>query len=219
MPAKIVVINTRAANIHSVVKALAKVGAHAEVISDPAALAGADAAVLPGVGASDAALRAIDAARLREPVRRFAASGRPLICVCLGMQVLFDSSDEGSLPGLGILKGGVKLLPPDMRDGAGNRLKVPHMGWNSVTFTPQGRKHPVFAGIPDGLYFYFVHSYYCVPADEEDKAATAPYGVEVCAAVARGNVVGTQFHPEKSGDIGLQIYRNFVKHAEKAAAR
>ena len=219
MPARIVIINTRAANMHSVAKALAKAGAHAEVTSDPAALVGADAAVLPGVGASDAALRAIDAAGLREPVRRFAASGRPLLCVCLGMQVLFEGSDEGSLSGLGILKGGVKLLPSDMRDVSGNRLKVPHMGWNSVTFSPQGRNHPVFEGIPDGSYFYFVHSYYCVPADESDRAGTASYGVAVCAAVARGNIVGTQFHPEKSGDIGLQIYRNFVRYAEKAAGK
>jgi glutamine amidotransferase len=219
LPARIVVINTRAANIHSVAKALAAVGAEAVVTSDPAELAGAGAAVLPGVGASDAALRAIDRAGLREPVRRFAASGRPLLCVCLGMQVLFERSEEGEVPGLGILKGDVRLIPGDMRDAAGDRLKVPHMGWNSVRLTPAGRRHPVFEGIPDGSHFYFVHSYYCAPADQTDVAATADYGIEVCAAVARGNIVGTQFHPEKSGAAGLRIYVNFVKHVAAVAAR
>ena len=218
MTARIVVLNTRAANIHSVKKALDRVGADTTVTSDPAVLAGAEAAVLPGVGASDAAMRALNEAGLTGPVRQFAASGRPLLCVCLGMQVLFERSEEGALPGLGILKGDVRLLPGDMRDGAGSRLKVPHMGWNSVRFTPAGRRHPVFAGIPDGSHFYFVHSYHCVPADAADVAATASYGIEVCAAVVHGEVVGTQFHPEKSGDLGLSIYRNFVAHAAKVRA-
>ncbi len=177
----------------------------------------ADAAILPGVGASDAALRAIDAACLRDPIKQFAASGKPLLCVCLGMQVLFDKSEEGQIPGLGILKGDVRLFRGDMTDATGARLKVPHMGWNSVRFTPQGRKHPVFDGVADGSYFYFVHSYHCVPSRAGDVAATASYGDEVCAAVARGNVVGTQFHPEKSGATGLRIYSNFVKHAAVVA--
>jgi glutamine amidotransferase len=219
MAARIVVINTRAANIHSVAKALLKVGAQADVISDPVKLAGADAAVLPGVGASDAALRALDDAGLQEPVREFAASGRPLLCVCLGMQVLFEKSEEGALPGLGILPGDVRLLPPDMRDSTGNRLKVPHMGWNSVQLTPLGRSHPLFEGIPEGSHFYFVHSYHCAPADTTCVAGVASYGIEICAAVARGEVVGTQFHPEKSGEVGLHIYRNFAKHASRVAAR
>ncbi len=212
---RIVVINTRAANIHSVEKALAKVGAEPLVTSDPGELDGAYAAVLPGVGASDAAMRALAEAKLIEPVRRFAASGRPLLCVCLGMQVLFEKSDEGPLPTLGILKGEVHLLPAGMTGPSGERLKVPHMGWNSVRFTYSGKRHPVFQGIPQGAHFYFVHSYHCVPADPADVTATTSYGLDVCAAVARGGVVGTQFHPEKSGEVGLRIYRNFVAHAAK----
>jgi glutamine amidotransferase len=219
MGARIIIINTGAANIHSVAKALARVGADALVTSDPADLAGADAAVLPGVGASDAALRALDTAGLREPVKRFAASGRPLLCVCLGMQLLFERSEEGDLPCLGLLRGDVRLLPGDMKDADGNRLKVPHMGWNSIKFTAQGRRHPVFSEVPDGSHFYFVHSYCCVPSEAADIAGTVSYGLEICAAVVRGEVIGTQFHPEKSGDAGLMIYRNFVKHAAKVAAR
>jgi glutamine amidotransferase len=213
---RLVVVNTRAANIHSVEKALVRVGAAPVVSSEPADVAGADAVVLPGVGASDAALRAIDDSGLRGPITKFAASGRPLLCVCLGMQVLFERSEEGERPGLGILRGEVKLIPSDMSGPDGSRLKVPHMGWNSVRFTAAGRRHPVFEGLPDGSFFYFVHSYRCVPESRADVAAVAEYGVEVCAAVARGEVVGTQFHPEKSGELGLTIYSNFVKHAAVA---
>lgn len=219
MGGRIIVVNTGAANIHSVAKALARVGAETLVTADPASLAGADAAVLPGVGASDAALRALDALGLREPVRSFAASGRPLLCVCLGMQILFEKSDEGGIPGLGILRGDVRLLPGDMKDADGTRLKVPHMGWNSVNFTANGRRHPVFSDTPDGSHFYFVHSYHCVPSEAADIAGTVSFGMEICAAVVHGEVVGTQFHPEKSGDAGLQIYRNFVQHAAHVAAR
>ncbi|MEX0763458.1 MAG: imidazole glycerol phosphate synthase subunit HisH [Dehalococcoidia bacterium] len=218
--ARIAIINTRAANLHSVSKALEKVGANAAVTSDPVELAAADAAVLPGVGASDAALRALKTQGLTATVRDFAASGRPLLCVCLGMQILFDRSEEGELPGLGIMPGEVKLFPPDLADAQGHRLKVPHMGWNSVQFTGEiSERHPAFADIPQDTHFYFVHSYHCVPANSSDTAATADYGVQVCAAVVRDNVVGTQFHPEKSGDMGLAIYSNFTRHAAAAAAR
>ena len=153
---------------------------------------------------------------LVESVREFAASGRPLLCVCLGMQILFDLSEEGGLPGLGLLAGEVRRFPTDLRDD-GRRLKVPHMGWNATEFTsPDADRHPVFRGIPDGSFFYYVHSYHCVPESAADIAATTSYGMDVCAAVVKGEIVGTQFHPEKSGDIGLQIYANFVKHASAA---
>ena len=181
--------------------------------SDAAELARADAAVLPGVGASDAALRAIDESGLRAPIREFAASGRPLLCVCLGMQILFEKSEEGDIAGLGIIKGEVRRLPSGTTGPSGERLKVPHMGWNAVKLTPAGELHPVFKGVPDGSYFYFVHSYHCVPASTSVIAATVEYGTSLCAAVVSGNVVGTQFHPEKSGQVGLSIYRNFVEHA------
>ena len=207
----IVVLNTRAANVHSVEKALRKVGADPLVTSDPAELAKADAAVLPGVGASDAVMRALNTLDLADPVKEFAASGKPLLCVCVGLQVLFESSEEGELPGLGLVEGSVQLIPTGMTDELGSAMKVPHMGWNEVQVTgDESERNPLFKGIPQGSHFYFVHSYRCVPDKQAEVAATANYGVEVCAAVARGNVVGTQFHPEKSGDVGLQIYKNFL---------
>ncbi|SVC89242.1 uncharacterized protein METZ01_LOCUS342096 [marine metagenome] len=207
---KIVIINTRAANVHSVDKALRKVGANPVITSDPEELASADAAVLPGVGASDAVMTALNSLGLTDPVKQFAASGRPLLCICIGLQVLFNSSEEGDLPGLGLVQGSVKLIPSGMKDKLGNKMKVPHIGWNEVHFTDgETERNPIFRGIPQGSHFYFVHSYRCVPDEQSEVAATADYGVEVCAAVVRRNVIGTQFHPEKSGSIGLQIYKNF----------
>ena len=208
----IVIINTRAANVHSVDKALRKVGANPIITSDPKELASADAAILPGVGASDSVMIALNSLGLTDPVKQFAASGRPLLCICVGLQVLFNSSEEGDLPGLGLVQGSVKLIPQGMKDKLGNNMKVPHIGWNEVRFSDgKSERNPIFKGIPQGSHFYFVHSYHCVPDEQSEVAATANYGVEVCAAVVRGNVVGTQFHPEKSGSIGLQIYKNFFE--------
>ena len=216
---RIVVLNTRAANVHSVEKALRSVGADPLVTSDPADLAAADAAVLPGVGASDAVMTALNNLNLSESVKEFAASGKPFLCVCVGLQVLFDSSEEGELPGLGLVKGNVELIPTGMKDELGSSMKVPHMGWNAVQFAGEDTdRNPMFKGIPQGSHFYFVHSYRCVPNEQAEVAATADYGVEVCAAVTRGNVVGTQFHPEKSGDVGLQIYKNFLDLASASSS-
>ncbi|MCH7734797.1 MAG: imidazole glycerol phosphate synthase subunit HisH [Chloroflexi bacterium] len=211
----IVVVNHKAANIHSVDKALQRVGANAIVSSSADDLASASAAVLPGVGSSDAAMRALRKLDLIEPLKDFAASGRPLLGVCLGMQLLFDSSQEGDMPGLGLIPGEVKRMAP-VADGAPR--KIPHMGWNSVLFSGDGvgnggLGHPLFDGTEQNSYFYFVHSYECVPADPDDVLATTEYGTTICAAAGRGNVVGTQFHPEKSHDLGLRLYENFVQMA------
>ncbi len=210
MAARIAVVNTRAANLHSVSKALEKVGASAEVTSDPADLENAAGVILPGVGASDAVMRAINSQGFTEPVKKYAASGRPLLCICVGMQVLFEGSDEGEIPGLGLLEGRVERFPSDLKEN-GSRLKVPHMGWNSVHFSPEAASDSVFAGIPQESYFYFVHSYRCIPEDSSVMAGSTQYGEQVCAAVLRGEVAGTQFHPEKSGDLGLEIYQNFAR--------
>ncbi len=210
MPARIAVVNTRAANLHSVSKALEKVGASAEITSDPSDLENAAGVVLPGVGASDAVMRAINSQGFAEPVKQYAVSGRPLLCICVGMQVLFEGSDEGEVPGLGLLEGRVRRFPKDLTEN-GARLKVPHMGWNTVSFSDEAASDSVFAGIPQDSFFYFVHSYRCQPEDRSVIAGTTRYGEDVCAAVLSGEVAGTQFHPEKSGDIGLEIYRNFVK--------
>ncbi len=218
MGTRIAVVNTRASNIHSVEKALVKVGASPKVISDPTSLLDSDAAVLPGVGAFDAAMRALADQGLIEAVRQFAESGRPLLCVCLGMQILMNRSEEGVRAGLGIFGGDVKRLPDGMTGPQGETLKIPHMGWNSISFSDSDAgRHPYFDGIEDGAHFYFVHSYHCVPDDANVVAATADYGVDVCAVVAAGAVVGVQFHPEKSGDVGLGIYENFVNHSARRA--
>jgi glutamine amidotransferase len=210
MAARIAIINTRAANLHSVQKALEKVGASAEITSDPKVIANAAGVVLPGVGASDAVMRAINTQGFAEPVKQYAKSGRPLLCICVGMQVLFEGSDEGEVPGLSIMKGRVRRFPSDLIEN-GKRLKIPHMGWNSVNFTEKAAADSVFAGIPQDSYFYFVHSYRCLPDDPSVVAGTTQYGGEVCAAVMQGELAATQFHPEKSGDIGLEIYKNFTR--------
>ncbi len=210
MAARIAVVNTRAANLHSVSKALERVGADAQVTSDPDDLENAAGVVLPGVGASDAVMRAINSQGFGEPIKKYAASGRPLLCICVGMQVLFEGSDEGEIPGLGLLKGRVEKFPSNLSEN-GARLKVPHMGWNSVQFSEDAISDSVFAGIPQDSYFYFVHSYRCLPKDSSVIAGSARYGEDVCAAALTGEVAGTQFHPEKSGDLGLQIYENFSK--------
>jgi glutamine amidotransferase len=217
----IVVIDHRAANIHSVAKALARFGVEPCVSNNAADLANADGAVLPGVGAIDAAMRNLERLGLVEPIREYVASGRPLLGVCLGMQLLFPRSEEGDLPGLGLVDGAVVRFADDVPDPTGQgRLKVPHMGWNSVNFTDAARKHPVFQRVAQGSYFYFVHSYYCRPDRDADIAAKTSYGIDFCSAVIRGEVVATQFHPEKSGTVGLRIYENFVKYVgERSTAR
>ena len=204
--------------MHSVEKALRKVGAEPIVTSDPTDLASADAVVLPGVGASDSVMNALNTLGFSSRVKEFAASGKPLLCVCVGLQVLFNSSEEGELPGLGLIDGNVLLIPTGMTDELGSSMKVPHMGWNQVHFIgDESQRNPVFKDIPQDSHFYFVHSYRCVPDNTAEVVATADYGVEICAAVARGNVVGTQFHPEKSGDIGLKVYENFLELASGTA--
>ena len=209
----IVVVNHQAANIHSVGKALEWCGADVEVTDSAESLMAADGAVLPGVGAMDAAMRALDDLDLIEPIREFARSGRPMLSVCLGMQLLFPESDEGERSGLGLVDGQVSRFDVDEPGLDGSRLKVPHMGWNSINFVkPKEDRHPVFRGIPDDSYFYFVHSFHCQPSNPADVAATTAYGGPVCAAIAKGELVATQFHPEKSADLGLKIYTNFVRH-------
>jgi imidazole glycerol-phosphate synthase subunit HisH len=199
----IAVIDYGAGNIGSVVNALEHVGVPHVVTADPAAIGRAPGAIFPGVGATADAMRNLRERGLVEAIRAFAASGRPLFGVCVGQQVLFDTSHEGDPhPCLGILGGAVRRFP-DTDD-----LIVPHMGWNGVRLR---RPHPLFAGIPDGTEFYFVHSYYCAPADDALVLGETDYGGPFPAAIALGNVMATQFHPEKSGRWGLQLYRNFAQ--------
>jgi glutamine amidotransferase len=187
-------------NLLSVAKAIERVGGEAVVTAEPGEVMGADALVVPGVGAFAACMTNLREAGLDRAIGRFRAGARPILGVCLGMQILFDVGMEGGgHQGLGILRGTVVRLPGE--------VKLPHMGWNEVTWV---RDHPLVAGIPSGTRFYFVHSYACQPQGDVSVGETE-YGVRFPAAVARDNLFATQFHPEKSGDPGLEIYRNLVK--------
>ncbi len=200
---RLVIIDYGAGNLRSVARAAAYAGGDPFVSSAVRDLESADAVIMPGVGAAADTMRNLSERGLVEPIRGYIRSGRPFLGVCMGQQALFEYSEEGGRHEcLGVLPGRVVRLP------AG--LKVPHMGWNRVRIK---RSHPIFAGIEDGSYFYFVHSYYPQPADPEVTIGTAEYGIEFTVAVAWGNVVATQFHPEKSGRTGLRLYENFLRIA------
>jgi imidazole glycerol-phosphate synthase subunit HisH len=188
-------------NLRSVERALTKGGAHPVVSADPTQLADCDGLVLPGVGAFVAAATALHERGIDAAVAEMVQRGRPILGVCLGFQLLFDESDEGSGgKGLGVIPGRVRRLD-------GRRGKVPHMGWNRLAMR---RPSALLDGLADGEFVFFVHSYAGIPDDDRDVVATADYGGEVVAVVERGAVLGTQFHPEKSGAAGLRIYANFV---------
>ncbi len=207
LPPEIVVVDYDAGNLRSVQRALEAMGQRPLVTSDPRAVERAEALVLPGVGSAQDCMRKLVARALTEPLKDYAASGRPFLGVCVGLQLLFDGSEEGGgVECLGILPGMVRRF--QNQDG----LKVPQIGWNSVTLKYD---HPLLDGIPGGTYFYFVHSYYADPADAAVTIGQAEYGVDFAAIVASENVVATQFHPEKSADMGLRIYRNFGRIAAR----
>jgi len=196
----VLVLDYGAGNLRSVVRAVQRVGGD-PLISDRAAdLRDARAVVMPGVGAAADTMRNLTEHGLVEPVRDYIASGRPFLGVCMGLQALLSFSEEGGRhPCLDVIPGAVVRLP------AGQ--KVPHMGWNTIRML---RRHPLLDGIPDESYFYFLHSYHVAPEDAEVVVAEAEYGRPFAAVVARDNVVATQFHPEKSGELGLRIYANFL---------
>jgi len=208
MAMKLVVVDYESGNLRSVSRALESCGVTPLVSGDPGELDNADAVVLPGVGSGPAAMTALRQRGLVEPLREYADSGRPFLGICLGLQLLLDWTDEeGGAPCLGIVPGKVKRLP---ESSGGPGLKIPHMGWNSVAISDS---HPSLCGIDSGSYFYFVHSFYAEPSEQAGVAGMTEYGLPFCSVYARGNVVATQFHPEKSGPVGLRIYRNFVAMA------
>jgi len=198
MSATVAVLDYGSGNLHSVSRALTHVGAEVRVVDRPSELA-ADAVLIPGVGHFGHCVRALRDAGFEAPIRAAAEEGRPLIGVCVGMQILFEASEEDDEPGLGILPGVVHRLPGTVR--------VPHMGWNTVAWA--GRRHPFVADIPDQTSFYFVHSY----ASDlgADTVGATEHGRTFAAVVAREHVFATQFHPEKSGEAGLQLYANIVR--------
>jgi glutamine amidotransferase len=208
----IAIVDYGMGNLRSVAKAIEHVAPSvaARVTSDPDVVRAAERVVFPGQGAMPDCMRYLRASGLEGAVRQ-AAAAKPLLAVCIGEQMLFDHSEEGSTPGLGLFPGEVvRFRDEAMRSGDGTRLKVPHMGWNRVQ---QTWDHPLWAGVADDSWFYFVHSYYVIPKDERLTAGTSEYGGRFTCAVARDNIFATQFHPEKSAAAGLRIYENFCRWA------
>lgn len=197
----IAVVDYGAGNIHSVARALTKVGATFEITAHPDEITGAEAIILPGVGAAADTMRGLQAARVDDPVVTAIARGIPYLGICMGLQILFEESEEdGGTPCLGILPGTVIRFPTN--------LDVPHVGWNQVH---QTTPTPLMQGVAQDTNFYFVHSYFASPAIDAHVITTTDYGRPFASAVQRDNLFATQFHPEKSGEIGLQIYANFVR--------
>lgn len=209
MTGPVVVIDYGAGNLRSVARALAHVDEAPVVSADPSDIDRAGAIVLPGVGAAADTMSNLISRNLVEPLLQYINAGRPFLGVCMGLQALFERSEEGGGQRcLGVLPGEARLFE------AGDGRKVPHMGWNTVDWV---RSHPVATEIPTGSYFYFVHSYYPWTDSAGLALGTTDYGVTFPSIVARGNIVAAQFHPEKSGEHGLRLYANFVKWARAGA--
>ena len=208
----VAVVDYGMGNLRSVSQAVLHVAAQdpditAIVTSRPEEVRAAERVVLPGQGAMPDCMRELRESGLLEPVLEAAAS-KPLFGVCVGMQMLLDRSEEGPTDGLGLIPGEVvKFRLAEQRQPEGSRYKVPQMGWNQVF---QAQPHAMWAGVPDGSWFYFVHSYYARPSDPRHSVGESEYGVRFTCAVARDNIFATQFHPEKSADQGLTLYRNFL---------
>ena len=199
----IAVIDYGAGNLQSVVKALDFIGCDSQITNDKSALLKADGAILPGVGSFADAMDCMNRSGATEAVLEFVESGKPLLGICLGLQLLFDGSEESpGVRGLGLLKGAIRRIP-----NQNGLLKIPHMGWNSLNITEQDG---LFKGVGADPYVYFVHSYYLKAEDPAIVAATTCYGVDIDASVHSKNIYATQFHPEKSGSVGLQLLRNFI---------
>ncbi|WP_270620048.1 imidazole glycerol phosphate synthase subunit HisH [Paenibacillus macerans] len=206
---RIAIVDYGMGNLHSVGKAVERLGYEGIVTGDEARVLAADGVLLPGVGAFGDAMEHLRASGLDAVVRQAAASGKPLLGICLGMQLLFDESEEhGRNEGLGLLPGRA------VRFAGGAGLKVPHMGWNRLEFLQP--ENPLLAGLEEG-HVYFVHSYHVLPERREDLLAVTDYGHPVTAIVGRGNVYGMQFHPEKSGQLGMALLRSFLALAERQA--
>jgi glutamine amidotransferase len=204
----IAIIDYGIGNLRSVEKAFRHVGADARLVSDAAAVRAARAVVAPGVGAFGACALELRSRGFDALVLEAVQAGKPLLGICVGMQLLFDSSEEmGQHAGLGLLPGRVLRFPDGMVDRVGQRLKTPQIGWNQLW---HDGTDPLLAGVPSGSFAYFVHSYYCAPAEPMDVVATTDYGLAYASIVRRDNLWGVQFHPEKSHAVGLQILRNFA---------
>jgi imidazole glycerol-phosphate synthase subunit HisH len=207
--ARIAVIDYDMGNLHSVCKALEQVGGLPFITHEAEAIAQADGILLPGVGSFDPAMQNLRSRQLEDPIRAAIASGRPFLGICLGLQILFDGSDEGIEPGLGIVPGGVKRFQSEPN------LTIPHMGWNQLNRTQADC--PIWQGLGETPWMYFVHSFYVEPSDPTVASATTTHGNQtVTAAIARDNLWAAQFHPEKSSTAGLKLLSNFVVHVQQS---
>lgn len=208
----IAIVDYKMGNLASVQKALTYLHYESRITSDPAVIEAADGVILPGVGAFGPAMEALKKDGLDKAVIKAAEAGKPLLGICLGMQLLFETSEEGVLDGedpfkgLGLIKGSVKKFPKEETTDKG--LKVPQMGWNDL-------KDVTGSLLKEGEHVYFVHSFYCDPEDKADAAAWAQYGIKYVCSVEKDNVFATQFHPEKSGEAGLQILARFARRLKK----
>ncbi|MDX2256428.1 MAG: imidazole glycerol phosphate synthase subunit HisH [Pseudanabaenaceae cyanobacterium bins.39] len=200
----VAVIDYDMGNLHSACKGLEMAGAIPKITHDPQELAAADGIVLPGVGSFDPAMQKLRATNLETPIHEAIASGKPFLGICLGMQILFDSSEEGQEQGLGIISGQVRRFQPEPN------LTIPHMGWNQLDLSQPSC--PLWQDLSDRPWMYFVHSYYTDPTDPSVSAATTTHGSQtVTVAIAKDNVMAVQFHPEKSSSHGIHLLTNFVR--------
>lgn len=200
----IAIIDYGAGNIQSVYKALRFIGADCKVTSDKDEILNADGAILPGVGSFGDAMDTMTKRGIKDTIIEYTKSGKPFLGICLGLQLLFPESEETpGVKGLDIFKGAITKIPNQNRT-----LKIPHMGWNNISIK---QKNGIFKDIEGEPYVYFVHSFYLKAQDKDIVAATTQYGVEIDAAVQKGNIIATQFHPEKSGEVGLKMLKNFVE--------
>ncbi len=201
----IAILDYAAGNVTSVLRAIRHLGFDAQITPHPDEVLAADKVIFPGVGAAASCMRELKNRNLDQALKDVAAAGTPLLGICVGMQLLFEHSEEdGGVDCVGLFPGTVKKFQPTEQ-----HLKVPHMGWNAVHFADEA--DPLWAQIPQDSYFYFVHSYFCAPSHQDIHAASASHGNTFCAGVRKDNVAAMQFHPEKSGAVGLQLLRNFLE--------
>ena len=207
----ITIINYGAGNLFSVEKAFAALGAKVRVSGKADDILASDKIVLPGVGAFGDCMKQLKASGLIPAIRECVDRKMPLLGVCVGLQILFAGSAESfGVEGLGFLDGCVQKI-------SAPHEKIPHMGWNALDIAQAHRDNGLFVGVPQGSYVYFVHSYHAVPEDKDIVSSTCFYGEEITASISAGNIMATQFHPEKSGDIGLNIIQNFIRHGQEGS--